>query len=115
LIKLRQSNPAFRLTTAEQIQDHLLFVGGTPNGLIQYLLADYAGGNPYRHIMVLHNTATEKDINLLGGTWNVLVNQEQAGTTVLETVTTLRARVNETIVLWTNDDLNFTAEDGTIQ
>ena len=115
LIALRQSNPAFRLTTAEQIQDHLLFVGGTPNGLIQYLLADYAGGNPYRHIMVIHNTASEKDINLFGGTWNVLVNQETAGTSVLETVTSLRAKVNETLVLWTNDDIVFTTENGTIQ
>jgi pullulanase len=115
LIALRQSNPAFRLTTAEQIQDHLLFVGGTPNGLIQYLLADYAGGNPYRHIMVIHNTASEKDINLFDGTWNVLVNQETAGTSVLETITSLRAKVNETLVLWTNDDIVFTTENGTIQ
>jgi pullulanase len=115
LIQLRQTNPAFRLTTTEQIQTHLYFVGGTPNGLIQYVLADYAGGNPYRHIMVIHNTASEKDIDLLGGTWNVIVNQSNAGTTVLESVTSLRAKVNETLVLWTNDVLPLTIQDGTIQ
>jgi pullulanase len=115
LIELRQSNPAFRLPTAEQIQNHLYFVGGTPNGLIQYVLAGNAGGNPYRHIMVIHNTATEKDIDLLGATWNVIVNQTTAGTTVLESVTTLRAKVNETLVLWTNDDIVLTIQDGTIQ
>jgi hypothetical protein len=65
--------------------------------------------------MVIHNTASEKDINLFGGTWNVLVNQETAGTSVLETITSLRAKVNETLVLWTNDDIVFTTENGTVQ
>jgi len=110
LIALRQSNPAFRLRSTEEIQNKLFFIADTAPGFIQYLLINNAGGNEYRHIMVVHNTATEKDLSLFGATWNVIVNQEQAGTTVLSTVDDLRVRVNETLVLWTNDDLDFTLE-----
>jgi len=115
LIELRTSNPAFRLRTAQEIQDHLFFVDGTPNGLIQYVLTDFAGANAYRNIMVLHNTGTAKDIDLLGGTWNVLVNQEQAGVTTIDTITSLRARPNETVVLWTNDPLDVVTSNGTVR
>jgi len=65
--------------------------------------------------MVVHNTASEKDLNLLGGTWNVIVNQDSAGLEVLETVTERRIKVNETLVLWTNDILDVTTENGTIR
>ena len=115
LIELRQSNPAFRLRSTEEIQDHLFFVEGTPNGLIQYVLTDFAGGNDYRHIMVVHNTASEKQLNLLGGTWNVIVNQDVAGLDILETVSERTIKVNETLVLWTNDILDVTTANGQIR
>jgi pullulanase len=114
LIDLRLANPAFRLQTSKEIQDHLFFVEGTERGLIQYILANNAGGNEYKHIMVIHNNNEAKEVELFGATWDVLVNRDQAGTTVLESISSLTIRGSETMVLVTNMDLPVTFGNGVV-
>lgn len=114
LIELRKAHPAFSLDDADDIARDLLFVDETDGNFIQYILAENVGGDEWRHIMVVHNSGEARDVELLGGTWNVVVNQDQAGTEIIETVTSIEIKKNETLVLYTEDTLEGEADNGLI-
>lgn len=99
LIELRKSNPLFRLDTVEEMDQRMTLIAGTPSGTIQYLMFDPY--NPWAYVMVAHNNSDGiANIDLLGLEWNVVVNEEFAGTTVLETVTSYTMAKSETVVMY---------------
>ncbi len=73
LIKLRKSHPAFRMTTAEQIQKHLKFDKVTQPGLISYSLTDNANGDAWKEIKVIFNGSDEsREVKVKKGNWLVV-------------------------------------------
>lgn len=78
LIKLRKSHPAFRMTTAEQIQKHLKFDKVTQPGLISYSLLDNANGDPWKEIKVIFNGSDEsRQVKVRKGNWIVIADDGQ--------------------------------------
>lgn len=78
LIKLRKSHPAFRMTTAEQIQKHLKFDKVTGPGLISYSLLDNANGDPWKEIKVIFNGSDEsRQVKVRKGNWIVIADDGQ--------------------------------------
>ncbi|HHY19123.1 MAG TPA: type I pullulanase [Firmicutes bacterium] len=80
LIQLRKEHPAFRLQTAEEISSCLKFLSMPGPLLVGYLLKEYAGGDPWRKIVVLFNgSRTAKEIELPEDNWVIVVDASSAG------------------------------------
>jgi len=77
LIALRKAHPAFRLRTADEIRDKLIFEPA-PAHAVAYTLRDYAGGDAARHLYVLYNANPEGSLLELPplGEWSVLFGQD---------------------------------------
>lgn len=76
LIALRKAHPAFRMTTAEDIANNLVFdeINSTekPN-LISYSLKNHANGDNWEEIKVVFNGASYyQDIEIPQGEWNIV-------------------------------------------
>ena len=99
LIELRKANPNFRLDSIEEMESKMTFIPESA-GTIQYLMFD--GDNPWAYIMVAHNNSDGiAYIDLLGLEWNVVVNDEYAGTEVLEVVSgTYQMEPSESVVMY---------------
>lgn len=87
LIELRKSHPAFRMSTAEEIRKHLIFVD-SPQGSIMFHLKDNANGDRWKNIVVIYNPNDfEVEVNLPNGYgWNIVVNHSKAGVDIIETI-----------------------------
>ena len=76
LVELRKTHPAFRMTSAEDIAQHLVFdkidSSKTPN-LISYSLKDNANGDTWKEIKVVFNGAScPQTVNVPKGTWMIV-------------------------------------------
>ena len=79
LIRLRKSHPAFRMSDAAQVNEHLEFVHTSPP-LLAWILKDHANGDDWKHILVIVNPLrTVTSMWLPDGTWTIVVNKDQAG------------------------------------
>lgn len=87
LIELRNSHPAFRMTTAEQIRKHLTFINA-PKNVVAYKIDGGANGDKAKHIIVAHNANRESvEVTLpSNGPWKVLVDGDRAGSKVLNVI-----------------------------
>ena len=75
LIKLRKEHPSFRMTSTEQIQNHLSFEDYSGENFIGYTLSGNANGDRWSDIMVLLNGSDlNKTIQLPSGTWTIVSN-----------------------------------------
>ncbi|WP_037570680.1 type I pullulanase [Spirochaeta cellobiosiphila] len=87
LIAIRKAHPAFRLTTTEQIQKHLIFLSPPHAGVIGYLLKNHAGGDSANTILVYFNGQPEsKQVYIPEGNWTIVVDQDRAENTGLGTL-----------------------------
>lgn len=76
LIALRKAHPAFRMQTAEQVQQHLSFLSHTPAGMVAYQLDGQAVGDSWQDvIVVLNGNETEQEIALPHGKWQVAMRE----------------------------------------
>lgn len=83
LIELRKTHPAFRMRTAEQIKRHIEFLE-TPRKIVAFQIKDHANGDEWKNILVIYNgNVTEIEFELPHGTWKVVVDDQNAGTSVL--------------------------------
>lgn len=73
LIALRKAHPAFRLATAEQVKQHLVFLEKLPANVVAFHLKDGAGGDPWKQIVVIYNPNRDAvEVTLpLAGQWEV--------------------------------------------
>lgn len=55
LIELRKSHPAFRMTTASQIREHLIFSSDYQPGVASYVLVNHANDDEWRTILLIFN------------------------------------------------------------
>ncbi|UOQ96402.1 type I pullulanase [Hymenobacter sp. 5317J-9] len=102
LIALRRAHPAFRLPTAELVQQHLEFMP-SPAGTIAYHLKNHAGGDPWQDITVIFNgNRSGMGISLPHGTYTVVlrgneINQE--GFDVLEVMSGVQVPGSSAMIL----------------
>ncbi|WFR64942.1 DUF3372 domain-containing protein [Paenibacillus amylolyticus] len=79
LIFLRREHPVFRLRTREEIEKHVRLIEKA-DGLLVYELNGTAASDSWERIVVIYNAAKEnRDISVPTGTWNVIVENGQAG------------------------------------
>lgn len=75
LIELRKAHPAFRMTTTQQIQQHLQFFENLPNHVVAYQMSDNANGDAWKDIIVIYNAnPTATRLNLNEDNWQVAWN-----------------------------------------
>ncbi|MGG5462125.1 type I pullulanase [Clostridium sp. B9] len=87
LIALRKSHPAFRMNTKAAVESNLVVTKANDN-VVVFQLKNFANGDSWKNIVVAYNgNNAEKEIALPHqGDWNVVVNEHNAGTKVLETL-----------------------------
>ncbi len=105
LISLRKKHPAFRLNSAKEIRKYLKFLN-TPPGIIAFKLGPYAGGDCWKHIIVIYNSWWDWANVKLGDKkkWNIVVDDRHAG---IESFNTFKADEvdvppHSVMVLYTN-------------
>jgi len=59
LIKLRKNHPAFRMTSSNQIREHLIFSDNYMPGVSSYVLVNHANDDEWRTIMIVFNGNTK--------------------------------------------------------
>lgn len=84
LIAFRKEHPELRMRTEADIKENLVFLEDLPEQVVAYKIK----GNPYeekaKEIYVIFNASNKKVKMPLGNdSWNVYVNADNAGTTVL--------------------------------
>ena len=87
LIHLRKEHPAFRMTTAEAINQHLTFLEMPIDHMVGYQINGYANGDKWGKIVVLLNANKDKQkIVLNERNWEVVVNDKQSGVEPIEII-----------------------------
>ncbi|GJM62193.1 type I pullulanase [Persicobacter diffluens] len=77
LIQLRKNHPAFRMLTAEMIQNNLEFMD-TPEAVVAYKISNYANLDEWKEIIVIFNAdAGQQTINLPRGYWSLVGDGKQ--------------------------------------
>lgn len=86
LIAFRKEHELLRMRTTEEIQANLSFVQEVPDNVVAYTIVNAL--NPKDESLYIAYNANKEDVvlTLPEGTWNVYVNDEKAGTKVLESV-----------------------------
>lgn len=87
LIALRKSHPAFRLSKAEDVREHLSFLEMPESNMVGYIIQGEAVGDSFSEVLVLMNANPEESVYTLPeGSYGIYVNGESAGLEMLETV-----------------------------
>lgn len=107
MIELRKTHPAFRMTNSEDIIEKLEFLELPKEyrKTVAYVLKDHANGDSWQNILVIYNGEPEDFVNisLPAGSWNIVVNENNAGTTILDSVSgEVRVPPLSTYVLFQN-------------
>ncbi len=89
LIAFRKAHPVLRLTTADDVREHVSMASGTPKGVAAFDITGGVEGESAEEMYVIFNANAEaKEISLPEGYgWDVYVNGEKAGTESLGAVT----------------------------
>ncbi|ETT75949.1 pullulanase [Paenibacillus sp. FSL R7-277] len=89
LIALRAAHPAFRMRTADEIRDHLVFEEA-PAQAVAFTLRDHAGGDSAEHLYVLYNANPEGATLMLPelGEWDIIFGEAHIGRLERGTLTT---------------------------
>jgi pullulanase len=78
LIRIRKEHPAFRMTTARQVADNIVFMDGLPPGVIAYTINGDGVGDSWKSIIVILNGSnTQVAIYPPGGGWKAAVENNK--------------------------------------
>ncbi|MEC7986050.1 MAG: type I pullulanase [Myxococcota bacterium] len=70
LIALRKAHPAFRMKTAEQVQEHLEFLPSDSDRFFAYRLKEHANGDDWKEILIAFNgDSVAHSLSLPQGEW----------------------------------------------
>lgn len=88
LISFRKSHPALRMTDAGQISANLSFIDNASDNVVAYVInGENVSGESAQKILIAFNpNSTTRTITLPDGAWDVYVNGERAGNTVINNV-----------------------------
>ena len=77
MIALRKHHPAFRMPSAEMIQQHLQFLDIPDSSIIGYTLKEHANKDSWKNILVLLNGGSQpQKVTLPPGDWTLAANEE---------------------------------------
>jgi pullulanase len=76
LIRLRKAHPAFRMTSGNELRNHLNFKR-VEKGLISYEINDHANSDVWKNILVIYNAREQAVSYELEGTWEIAVNGDR--------------------------------------
>jgi pullulanase len=78
LIQMRKNHPAFRMSRASDIYNHIRFLTGMPAGSVGFIINGAAVGDKWKRIMVIFNGKEEQQtINLPTGKWKTYVSDNR--------------------------------------
>lgn len=108
LIAFRKAHPAFRLGTAEEVNNSIEFLDNLPKGVIAYTIStdNISEADSYKKILVIHNSNALQlaSINIPEGKWTQVANCIQVGEEIKDFVEGDKINVfaNETAILYLN-------------
>jgi len=83
LIHLRNNHPAFRMSSAEDVWEHLSFLN-SPDNTVAFQMTEYANGDPWKNIVVIYNpNKANVVVSLPEGSWTIVGTQGHVGETSL--------------------------------
>ena len=75
---MRKAHPAFRLTTAEEIAQHIKFDETEADNLISYSITGNAGGDQWKEIKLVFNGANEaQSVKIKKDDWTIVAQDGQ--------------------------------------
>lgn len=87
LIALRKNHPAFRMTSADMIRQHLKFLELSESNLVAYTISGNANGDSWKEILVVFNgNSGDKKFEIPGGKWTVALNGNQINEQGLDSI-----------------------------
>ncbi|ABR30326.1 pullulanase [Thermosipho melanesiensis] len=87
LIKLRKGHPAFRMTNAQEIKEHIKFLPSRKRRIVSFVISNHARNDEWKDILVIYNGNVDSvEYELPEGEWNMIVNGKIAGTDIIEKV-----------------------------
>jgi len=87
LIDLRKAHIAFRMRTADDIINNLVFLPTQQKRVVAFQIDGEAIGDQWKDIIVIFNgNTTPVFFKLPDGNWNQVVNEEKAGNGILKVV-----------------------------
>ncbi|HBT51140.1 MAG TPA: pullulanase, partial [Petrotoga sp.] len=90
LIELRKAHPAFRMTNSEDIINHIEFfeLPREYRKTVAFIIKDNANNDQWKNIVVVYHAELDSSvqITLPEGKWNLVVNEDTAGTYILDIV-----------------------------
>lgn len=115
MIAFRLAHPAFRMTTAQQVLDHIEFIDYDDPTVIAYTISSYANNDSFDTILVIHNTGTFAKHALPEGVWNLVGNSQGISNEVIRTYedgSDFAALENETLVFYQGEVVEPVEPDG---
>ncbi len=84
LIAFRKAHSALRMMSAEDVTENLTFIENLEKNVVAFIIANNANGDISEKIFVAHNANKDtKTLPLPSGSWEVFVDDNKSGTTVL--------------------------------
>ncbi|WP_186579286.1 type I pullulanase [Aquibacillus kalidii] len=118
LIELRKEHAAFKMDSATEVNERLE-VWKQEENVVAYQLKDNANNDTWKNIVVIYNAnESAKDITLpTAGQWNVVVDDQAAGTEVIRTVDggTVNVEGLSMMVLYDQSESAYTPEANSIE
>ena len=87
LIAFRNAHPALRMTSAEEVAEHITMMPGLEFNVVACHITAGANGEENEIIAIFNPRANDTVVALPEGEWTVYVNADKAGTEPLATVT----------------------------
>lgn len=74
MVELRKLHPAFRMTSAQQIQKNLRFLNTTGKCNLAYVMEAHPNGDSWKNILVIHNSNNHPvSVQVPAGKWTTVV------------------------------------------
>ena len=99
-IELRRQHPAFRMRSAEMINEKLRFVGKYAPGIIQYEIGDYANGDSWKRILMQFNGNNYSvELDIPEANWLIIAADGEINPNGMGHVLTGKVRIHPTSMM----------------
>ncbi len=115
MIAFRLNHPAFRMATAAEVLANFEFIEYTDETILAYKISNYANGDSFDEILVIHNTGDFAKYELPTGIWNLVGNSSGISDEIIKTYeegADFVALENETLVFYSGEVVEPTPIDG---
>ncbi len=86
LLAFRKEHAGLRMQTKEEIAEQLQFLETVPENVVAYTIRDTIRSQGEEILIIYNPNEEDVEIDLPSGVWDVYVNNEQAGTKRIETI-----------------------------